>query len=179
MKNLKDNMGNLLTSLCELIIGILLLINPTGFTSFVIIVIGVVLLLRGILNVISYFRTNPEEAAREHSLAGGVILLAIGLFCIFCTNWFLVTFPMLTFLYGVIILLAGLMKIQWVVDCLRLKKKQWLLELISAALSLICGIVIITNPFTSTAVLWTFAAVSLIVEAILDFASVLFGGKKQ
>ncbi len=79
MKNLKDNMGNLLMSLCELVIGILLLINPTGFTSSVIIVIGVVLLLRGILNVISYFRTNSEEAAREHSLAGGIVLLAVGL----------------------------------------------------------------------------------------------------
>ncbi len=179
MKNLKDNMGNLLMSLCELVIGILLLINPTGFTSSVIVVVGAVLLLRGILSVISYFRTNAEEAAREHALAGGIVLLAVGLFCVLRTDWFLVAFPMLTFLYGVIILLAGLTKIQWVVDSRRLKLILWMRALVSAALSLICGIVIITNPFTSTAVLWTFAAVSLIVEAILDFVSVLFGGKKQ
>ncbi|MCD8187178.1 MAG: DUF308 domain-containing protein [Ruminococcus sp.] len=86
---------------------------------------------------------------------------------------------MLTVLYGVIILFAGITKIQWVADCIRMKKKQWLFALISAALSLISAIIIIKNPFTITAVLWTFTAVSLIVEAIFDVVSVFAGGRKN
>ena len=178
MKKLKENSGSLVMSLCEAVIGVLLLINPVGFTSFVIIALGLVLAVRGVMSVIAYFRASPEIAAREHNLSGGVICLAIGLFCVFRSNWFILTFPALTFIYGVIILFVGLTKIQWVADCIRLKRKQWVFELISAALSLICAAIIIRNPFASTAVLWTFTAVSLIVEAIFDIVTVFIGGKE-
>ncbi len=179
MKNLKENAGNLLMSLCEVVIGILLLVNPVGFTSFVISALGIVLSIRGIVSIISYFRTKPEEALKKQSLAIGFIFLAIGLFCVLRSDWFIATFPVLTVLYGVIILFAGITKIQWVADCIRMKKKQWIFVLISAALSLISAIIIIKNPFTTTAVLWTFTAVSLIVEAVFDVVAVFFGGRNN
>ncbi len=179
MKKLKENSVNLIMSLCELVIGILLLVNPVGFTTFVIRALGVVLAIRGVVSVISYFCAKPEEAIKKQSLAVGFIFLTIGLFCVFRSGWFIATFPVLTVLYGVIILFAGITKIQWVADCIRMKKKQWLFALISAALSLISAIIIIKNPFTTTAVLWTFTAVSLIVEAIFDVVSVFAGGRKN
>ena len=50
-------------SLVEFIIGILLLLNPVGFTSGIIATFGVVLMIMGISSIIKYFRTEPEEAA--------------------------------------------------------------------------------------------------------------------
>ena len=179
MKSLKENIGSLVMSLCEVVIGILLLVNPVDFTSFVIIALGAVLAICGVMSIIGYFRSSPEEAARNQSLAAGVIFLVIGLFCMICHEWFIATFPMLTIIYGVIILFAGFTKIQWVVDCIRLKKKQWIFELISAILSLVSAVIIIKNPFTSTTVLWTFTAISLIVEAVFDIVTVFFGSKKK
>ncbi|MCD8037705.1 MAG: DUF308 domain-containing protein [Lachnospiraceae bacterium] len=179
MKNLKENTGNLIMCLCEAVIGILLLMNPTGFTSFVIIALGAVLAVRGIVSVIAYFRAKPEEAAKGQDLASGFILLAVGLFCMTRSEWFIVTFPVLTLIYGVIILFAGITKIQWVADCIRLKKKQWVFALISALLSLISAAVIIKNPFTTTVILWNFTAISLIVEAVLDVVAFFFRCRKQ
>ncbi len=178
MKKLRENYESLLMSLCEVAVGILLLIKPASFTSFIIITLGVILTVRGIMSIIAYFRATPEVAAREHNLSSGVIYLAIGLFAMFRSGWFIAAFPVLTFLYGIMIMFAGLIKIQWVADCIRLKKKQWVLELISAALSLACAAVIIKNPFSSTVVLWTFTAVSLIVEAVFDMVAVFFEGRK-
>ncbi len=178
MKNLKENAGNLVMSLCEVIIGILLLVNPVGFTSFVIIAIGAVLAIRGVVSVISYFRTKPEEAVRTQSLAIGVIFLVIGLFCMLRSEWFIATFPVLMVLYGVMILLAGISKVQWVADCIRMKK-PWLLPMVSAILSLASAVIIIMNPFTTTAILWTFTAVVLIVEAVFDVVAVFAGGRKK
>ena len=50
-------------SIAELIIGILLLVNPIGFTSGIIIAFGIALMIMGIRKTIKYFRTEPEEAA--------------------------------------------------------------------------------------------------------------------
>ncbi len=176
MEILKENASNLIMSLCEVVIGILLLVSPIKFTSIVIIALGIIMVIRGVISVISYFRVSPEEAAKEQNLAIGLILLVIGLFCMLRSEWFIVTFPVLAIIYGVIILLTGIMKIQWVADCIRMQK-PWLFMLISAILSLVIAVIIISNPFSSTVVLWTFTGVSLIIEAVVDVIAVIFGNR--
>ena len=45
MKLKKENLGGLTSALIELVIGVLLLINPTGFTAGIIVGLGVLLAL--------------------------------------------------------------------------------------------------------------------------------------
>ena len=45
---LKRNLGSVAMSLAEIIIGVLLLVNPVGFTSGIIVTFGVVLMITGI-----------------------------------------------------------------------------------------------------------------------------------
>ncbi|MBC8543412.1 HdeD family acid-resistance protein [Bianquea renquensis] len=165
--------GSIIICICELLVGILLLINPVGFTTTIIIAVGIVLILTGIGSLISYFRTEPVYAARSQNLAKGLISIVAGLFCAFRSRWFIAVFPLLTMLYGVAILLTGIAKIQWAVDMLRLKMSKWFLAAIGAALSILFAAVILMNPFNSTTFLWTFVAVSLIVEAALDAIALL------
>ena len=75
-------------------------------------------------------------------------------------------------------LLLGVGKVQWAVDMLRAKQKYWFLSCISAVLTIICSIVILSNPFVSTAVLWVFIGLTLIAEAIVDIVAYIFGKKK-
>ena len=166
-------------SIVELIVGILLLVNPVGFTSGIIVAFGVVLMLLGLWNVLKYFCTEPEEAAIGQLLVKGLTELLAGAFCAFQSHWFVATFPVLTLVYGVVILIMGLTKLQWMVDMIRLKCRRWFLAGISATISTLCGIMIITSPFSTTAVLWTFTAISLIVEAVIDVISALFGNREK
>lgn len=76
-----------------------------------------------------------------------------------------------------VILITGLTKLQWMVDIIRMKRRRWFLATISAAVSILCGIVIITSPFSTTAVLWVFIGISLIVEAVFDILAAIFGNK--
>lgn len=177
MNPIKRSLSGIAMSLVEFIIGILLLLNPVGFTSGIIATFGVVLMIMGISSIIKYFRTEPEEAAANQSLAKGLIQLLAGVFCTFNFRWFIVTFPVLTLLYGVVILITGLTKLQWMVDIIRMKRRRWFLATISAAVSILCGIVIITSPFSTTAVLWMFIGISLIVEAVFDILAAIFGNK--
>lgn len=168
METVKEKATRIVLCLFELIVGILLLINPVEFTDGIIKVTGIVLMILGLIEIVKYFRTSVEAAFLEQTLVKGLISILAGTFCTFKTEWFIITFPVLTIIYGVIILLTGLGKIQLTVDMLRRKNKQWRWAAINAAISIVCAIVILNNPFTSTTVLWVFTGISLIVESIFD-----------
>ena len=179
MRFLKHNFGGILGCLLEALVGILLLMNPIGFTSGIIIVAGLVMMLVGLASVINYFRTDPYEASRSQTLVKGLVALLAGAFCAFQSGWFLVTFPVITLIYGVVILLTGLAKFQWMVDCIRMTREKWFFPGISALLSIVCGVVIIGSPFSSTAILWMFTGISLLIEAIFDVIALILGNKEK
>lgn len=175
MNKISRNFGNLIMCIAEILIGVLLLINPVGFTSGVIVVMGIAMTVIGIGSLIGYFRSEPEEASRKNGLSKGLLLILAGIFCIFESEWFIVTFPLLTVFYGILTLMTGISKVQWAVDMLRMKQKYWFVAIIGAVLTLVFAALILTDPFASTAILWTFIAVTLIVEAVVDIVTFLLG----
>ncbi len=175
----KRNLSSMVMSLVEVIIGILLLVDPVGFTSGIIVTCGIVLMVMGIGMTVKYFRTEPEEAAVSQILVKGLLALLAGAFCAFNSHWFIATFPVLTLIYGVVILITGMTKLQWTVDMIRMKHRKWFWVAISAAISILCGIVIISSPFSSTAVLWMFIGISLMVEAVFDMIGCIFGNREK
>ena len=174
MKKMGKTAGGILGSVCEIVVGVLLLVNPTGFTAGIIIALGVLLSVLGVLGVVRYFRTDPVRAALERQLIHGLLMLLVGLFCIFNARWFIATFPVLTMLYGVALLVVGVVKVQWTVDILRVRAGRWYLPGISALVTLVCAAVIMLNPFASTVALWVFIGVALIVEAAVDLLAILW-----
>lgn len=168
MKVVKMNMREIIFSVVELIVGILLLINPVGFTSGIIVLLGVYLLATSILFAYKYFKLSPEQAKKGNLFTRACLLAMMGVFCIIRTDWFVVTFPILTILYGILMLVAGVSKIQTMIDMVRLHNNKWFWAGINALVSIVCAIIILWSPFTSTALLWIFVGVSLIVEAVLD-----------
>lgn len=177
MTKINSGLSNLLMSLFEILVGILLFINPIGFTSGIIIAFGIVILIMGIVKIIKYFRADIEEAAQNKNLEKGVLLTIAGLFCAFKSNWFIATFPVITVLYGVLILVTGIAKLQKSVDMMRAKQKHWEIALIGAILTLVFALLIVFNPFTTTAFLWSFIGISLIIEAVIDVLTFIFAIK--
>ena len=159
MNKLNRNTGNLIMCITEAVIGILLLINPIGFTSGIIIALGVVLTLLGAKALVGYFKADAETASESSGLAKGLLLAVSGIFCMFKAEWFIIT------------------KIQWAVDMYRQKQSYWYIEVLGAVLTILFAILILTNPFASTAILWTFIGISLIAEAIIDILAFVLGRK--
>lgn len=177
MKLIKEYLNGIVFCVFELIVGILLLIRPVGFTSGIIMIAGVGLVLMGIKEVIKYFRMDVQEASQRQNLMKGIFAILSGGFCVFKKEWFLATFPVLTIIYGVFILLTGIGKIQLTVDMLRRKNQKWFWAAINAAISVVCALIILKSPFTSTAVLWMFTGISLIVEGIFDVITLIMSEK--
>lgn len=172
--NVKQKLSVTALSITEILIGILLLINPVGLTTWIIIIAGVILTLTGIVKIISYFRLPAEEAALRKSLAFGILAVLAGLWCMLRSGWFIALFPLLTTLYGLIVLISGVTKVQWAADMIRLKKRRWGWMALSAAITIICAVIILRHPFAAAATLWMFIGLTMIVEAVIDIISAIF-----
>ena len=176
---LKSNFTALVIILSELVVGILLLIKPVGFTRGILMALGAVLAVKGLFGVERYFRTEPQQAAKEQGLAQNLALLMVGCFCLFRSEWFTRTFPMLTMIYGVLILFSSLYKIEQTVDIWRLKSGNPLWSGINALLTLVFGCVTLASPFGTISALWVFIGVGLLVEAAFDIAVIVLNQSKK
>lgn len=71
-------------------------------------------------------------------------------------------------IYGVAILISGLVKLQWVVDSIRMRQRDWAVPALGAGTSIILAVIILINPFVSVSVMWAFVGAVLIIEAVID-----------
>lgn len=173
MKLNKIGSDSLILSICELIIGILIFIDFEKFTSSIILVVGIVLCVFGLRSLFYYFRADAEDAVLGNQFLAGMLLLTAGTFCAVNSDWFVNTVSVLT-VYGIGILLTGMIKLQEAVNKIRLKFERWYICGVSALLALVFSGLILWNPFASDSALWIFIGITLVVEAILDFCSVVF-----
>lgn len=164
--------GSLLICIVEIVVGVLLLINPVGFTSGIIIGAGVLMVLGGILSVVRYFMLKPEIAAQKQLLFKGLTAIMGGAVCIARYDWFLSAFPLLTVIYAGAMLVLAAAKLQKMADLRRLNMPRWYLPGISAAMAALLAAIILINPFGAVAAVWTFVAVSLIAEAIVEIITI-------
>ncbi len=173
MKKLKNKFGGLIFCIAEIALGVLLLIDAMRFTSMIISFIGIILALAGIFNIIKYFFTPPKEAEMEQLLSKGMISLGAGLFAILGNGIIIKAIDLIVIIFAVILLVAGINKIQFIADSIRRRERRWYFGIISAALSLGCGIVVLINPFGTLEILWMFTGIALIADAAIDAFSIL------
>ena len=179
MKFIKENLNALLTTLFLVLIGILLLVDPATFGITIIKVAGILFVILGIFDLDKYFRAEPAEAAKGQGFSSGVTMASIGCFCIFCSGWFKDAFPVLAVLYGLFQILIGFRKAQRTVDALRMKKPLWYLKAISAAISLLFGLIIVFNSGMTFMSIWVFTGITLIIEGVFDAVALFLQQKKS
>ncbi len=172
-------LGSTALAICEVVVGVLLLIDPVSFTKTILTVLGGILILMGAVSVAQYFRASPMRAATGKGLARGCIEAALGLFCITKSGWFLATFPVLTVVYGVVTLISGFSKLQWTVDMIRLGTKKWGAAAVSAGVTLLCSFIILAQPFYTTTILWKFIGAALIAEAVVDLVATVLAKPEE
>ncbi len=179
MKKIVDKFGGILTVIGEFGVGVALFIKPDGFTEMIITVMGVLLAAMGIIQIIGYFRMEPEIGAESMTLTVGMLAIICGFFCVFQARWFIITFPLLTVIYGVIMLALGVRKLASTVDLLRLHNKKWQWKCLSGVITTLGAVIILCNPFNATKTLWVFVASALVVEGFMDTIALVSGATRH
>ena len=165
---LRRHMRELIIIVFLLVVGILLLVNPAAFASWLVKVAGLFLIVLGVLRIIRYFRVEAEAAAKGQDFFIGIIAILGGLFCVIKTSWFLSVFPTLAVIYGLLQLVLGFSKVQRMVDFLRMKFTLWYLPGISALIYLVFGFIIVLHPEMTFVSIWVFTGVTMILEAAFN-----------
>ncbi len=165
-------------ALFELFLGVLLLFDPIGLSSVVIIITGVLLTLLGAWNLFRYMRRTKEEATQSWDLATGAALITLGICAFANQKWFLQVAGSLTAMYGLMILVTAFMKLQIAVDALRSRRPFWYLMAISFLLSGAATAVLFLRPFADN-VVWIFSGILLILLGLTDGAYYLLKKQKK
>jgi len=167
----------ILVSLCEIIVGVLLLVKPLKFTVGIIAAAGILCVLLGLKYGISYFRMDIIRASTQRDLFKCLTCVGGGVFLVFGSGWLSATQAVLNIVYGVALLTLSAEKIQWSVNLLRWQKPYWYVTGISAVLTVVMAILMLLNPFPEQ-IIWIVIGIALIVEAVLDMVALSFAGKK-
>lgn len=154
--------------LFELLVGIMLFRDLTGFTNGVVILFGIFMLALGVMDLIKAYRFKTVYGPDNAYLAGAVADLLLGLFCIFGSKILLSVIPMLVMLYGIFLIITGFYKGRNYLSLRRAGFRPHFLALISAAAAILLGVVLVLHPGSTAETLWSFAGMVLIVEALLD-----------
>ncbi len=138
------------TSLLLMVLGILLMLKPLEIVESLIKIMGIIILLCGVLDFLNYFRIKTEEKLFNYGLLKGLLEVSIGILFIFKFN---VLTDIFTIIIGLIIIFMNVFKLQLSLNLKEVNTPNWFIGTIISSLSIILGIVIILNPFSTVKVI--------------------------
>ncbi len=163
MNIMNRNRDSLVLTVTEIIVGIVLLINPLGFTKMILVAIGVLALISAGVNFIDYLHdhTHKDKAVSAALQAVVGLVLTLG------SNWILATFSALFIIFGLLNIFAGIHKFNQAM-LLRRNGLPSGMAFVGSIVTIGLGVLIFLNPFDAFMTVWQFIGISLIIEAVLD-----------
>jgi uncharacterized membrane protein HdeD (DUF308 family) len=153
-------------SIIYIIVGLIMLLNPSFISDAVNYVIGVLVIIYGVIYSISLYQKRDIEMYGKFDFLAGIICISFGLFLILNPDTLGSLIP---FCAGVIILMDA---IRFIINSIRLKKigyKSWIINLIIGLVFLGFSIAIIVKAKEISFLLIRFIGAFLIIDALLDF----------
>ena len=142
----------IIVSIALFVLGLLLVIFPTASQEIICKGIGVALCVWGVLRLINYFRIAGSEILGSYGLVQGVTLLAFGMFFVIKPGFIAV---FLGTALAIIIIVDGILKLQYAVDFYHLESDKWWIELIGAVVMVVIGIIeSIFNIISTYSIYW-------------------------
>lgn len=167
MKYMKPINYALLSPLCALVIGILLLAWPDMAINYLVITVGVLFLLPGLVGIFSYLASCRKRREAGVRVMFPVVALGstlLGIWLVLMPAFFV---TILMYVLGVLLLLGGLSQLSGLVAArsyVRVPLGMYLFPVLVLA----AGLVVLFNPFEAAMVPFMVLGVSFIVYALSD-----------
>ena len=151
---------SLIVAFSAILLGLLFILTPQTSANVICYVAGILLLASGIAAVISYLASG--RLFGSYALVSGIVLLVCGVFCLLRPE---IIQGLLTVLFGVFLVIDGMMTLQDGVDCARARLAGWWVPALLGAVTIALGCVVLFGKFDSIMLL---AGISLIVDGVFD-----------
>lgn len=152
---------NIASSIFLLILGLILLIKPDTVISVIAYIIGFMLLIFSISNFLRYFKEKDNGIY----LGFAILLLVASLFIIFKYEMIVSIIP---FILGVFVIINSSLKIPYILELKTINNNKYINLLVSTILSIIIGLFLIFNPFSSTLTITRIIGIFIIIYSIID-----------
>lgn len=153
---------SIIFSIILFILGLLLLVNPEGILHAISYTIGVILIVWGIIPILSFFSNKERETYLEFNFVIGVFALIFGLIVMLNPNMVGSIIPVLISIWMII---NGISKLSY---ALSLNESKSTISIIIPLIILVCGIILIFNPFEGAKAFTKLLGIFLIIYSILD-----------
>ena len=165
-------------SIVYIIVGLIMLLNPSFISNAVNYIIGILVIIYGVFYTVSVYQKKDSGLYSKFDLLAGIICISFGLFLILNPDMLVSLIPFCT---GVVLFMDA---ISFIVNSFALKKlesKTWVVNLVIGIIFLGFSIFVMITAKNITLLLIRFIGAFLIIDALLDFLTVLRlnKGKKE
>ena len=157
-------------SIVYIIVGLIMLLNPDFISHAVNYVIGVLVIIYGVFYTVSIYQKKESGLYSKFDLLAGIICISFGLFLILNPDMLVSLIPFCT---GVVLFMDA---ISFIINSIALKKmesKTWYINLIFGIIFLGFSIFVMVTAKNISLLLIRFIGAFLIVDALLDFLTVI------
>ena len=156
---------SLISSIFLLFLGLLLFFKSSETLVGISYLVGGVLIALGVIAIINFLRNNTKDIFVKLNIVYGIVSIVAGIFLVTVPEFIGSIIPVVV---GIAVIISSSFKVQQALVLKNLDSKYFLPSLIMAIICLICGVVILFNPFTSAVVVTKIIGLFMIIYAILD-----------
>lgn len=158
----------LLSSVLLAILGLLLIFQSEITIFSISYIIGGVLVAIGVFTLLSYVRNINHPAANELNIIYGAVTIILGVLIIKHPKAIASVIPLII---GTIIVVNSAAKLQYSLDLKKNKNDLWKTTMGISILTILCGTLLIFNPFVGAVYFTKIVGVLIFVYALLDIIS--------
>lgn len=162
--------SSIITSIFLIVLGGLLFFKSEETIITIAYIIGGALFALGVLALIRFVRYAKKEVNSELDIIYGTVTIILGYLIIMNPKSLASIIPIVL---GVCIVISSATKLTYALELKRDKNQLWVMTLIVAIVSAICGAALIINPFAGASAITQIVGAFIIVYAILDITSTI------
>ena len=155
-----------------IVLGLLLIFKSEATIITISYVIGALLIALGVLAELNYLKVNKKGLEKtDFDVLYGVVCIILGIVVINNPEAIASIIPLVI---GVIIIANSVVKLQYSLELRKEKNDLWVSTLVLSITMVVCGVVLIFNPFKGAVVLTKIVGIFILVYAVIDLISSFF-----
>lgn len=160
--------SSLVSSIMLFVLGLLIIFKSEVTIIAISYLIGGVLVGLGAFAIIQFIKNIEISGKNDLDILYGVVTIILGLLIVKNPKSIASVLPIII---GVAIVINSSTKLQYAFELKKENNQQWKTTMIISIISVICGVVLLFNPFKGAVILTQTIGIFIIIYAILDIVS--------
>ena len=161
---------SLISSGVILVLGLLLFFKSSVTLMGISYIFGGLIIAIGVLAIVRFISNNHSDISNQLNIVYGIICIISGIFFIEKPE---IIGSIIPVVMGIGIIISSSLKIQQSFNLKSLNSSYFFWSFVTALLSLICGVVLLFNPFKVAVIITKVIGIFLVMYAILDICNTL------